>query len=188
MDIFSFTPRDGGRIEVMHGVVSSSAEPNIQIGDRILQIADADRDDEAGRDAGSVGAAGGFSRRGGYLEALSDMRNPLTIVLVVLVGNGVVCILTLLLWLISGAALAEEATGPLACDPKERRDVCEIKIQRNTAQDQVAVEKRKQELMINAEQELQRYWKEWIDGDQAKAAWWAKLWSAVSEHTTLTKR
>lgn len=38
MDIFSFQTRDGGRVEVSHGIVSSSVEANIQVGDRVLRI------------------------------------------------------------------------------------------------------------------------------------------------------
>jgi hypothetical protein len=80
----------------------------------------------------------------------------------------------------SGLALAQDAP-PLACDPREPRDVCELKIQRNNAMDQVAIEKRKIELMIGSEKALVEYWNGWAIGDVAKADWWDRLWSSLKQ-------
>jgi hypothetical protein len=90
--------------------------------------------------------------------------------------------LALVLW-----ATPVKAQGPAACAEGERADVCELKIQRNNAFDQIAIEKRKQELMTDAEKKLDRFWKEWVDGDVAKADWWSNLWARLSGRSVVKR-
>ena len=95
-----------------------------------------------------------------------------------------VLMLALVLW--ATPAIAQQS-GPLACNPQEAADVCELKVQRNEAFDQVAIEKRKQQLMQQAEKAVEGYWKEWVTGDIEKASWWSQLWEWLS-HKKLAAR
>jgi hypothetical protein len=91
----------------------------------------------------------------------------------------------LVLW--ASPVAADEPTH-LACNPQESADVCELKVQRNDSLDQVAIEKRKEQLMRQAEERSAQYWKEWVDGDLATAGWWSRLWAWLADHGRVAKR
>ena len=94
-------------------------------------------------------------------------------------------VLTLLFLLIPAAAFSQQEN--LACNPQETADVCELKIQRNSGFDQVAIEKRKQQIMQQAEKANELYWNEWVTGDIAKASWWSNIWDWLSRKKLASK-
>ena len=63
---------------------------------------------------------------------------------------------------------------PLACNPKEDPAVCLIKVERNTAQDEAAINGANLWREIEARKAVDEYWKSWVEGDIAKATWWDK--------------
>ena len=73
---------------------------------------------------------------------------------------------------------------PRVCNDKEPRDVCEIMIQRNDAYNQVAIEKRKEQLMEQTEDALRLWWKEYSIGANATAEYWRQYVDGLARKKT----
>lgn len=78
--------------------------------------------------------------------------------------------------LLATAVLAAE-DPPFACQPAENPVVCSLKVERNNAMDELAVSdgnaRRDRDAASARAVALAAYWAKWVEGDIAKADWWA---------------
>lgn len=85
----------------------------------------------------------------------------------------------LLAFLIIIATSVAGAESPPACAKNEQPVVCMLKVERNNAMDELALA---QAFLIQeqeARKHVDEYWKNWVEGDRAKDAWWDRLWHSL---------
>jgi hypothetical protein len=92
----------------------------------------------------------------------------------------VVSVLIVLVLLFAAPAWAAEHAYPPVCPDAERHDVCEIKIQRNDALDEIAIEKQKMASMQQAEEKLAGWWSSYANGAARTAEWWEQYVTGMS--------
>jgi hypothetical protein len=90
-------------------------------------------------------------------------------------------VLIILALLFAASAIADDHVFPPVCPDAERHDVCEIKIQRNDALDEIAIEKQKLASMQQAEDKLAGWWSYYANGAARTAEWWEKYVAGVGD-------
>ena len=87
-----------------------------------------------------------------------------------------------LIFLLLSAASA--LATPLACNPKEDVVICYLKVERNNALDELAIAQGAADRLREQQESINDYWRAWVEGDAAKAAWWDRLWALLPFHTS----
>lgn len=85
--------------------------------------------------------------------------------------GSVLVALLLVLVMLPGIARAE---GPLACDPREEATICELKVERNNAMDELAIAGGKLRVTLAREVAAVKWWAEYADGVTAQTEWWQR--------------
>jgi hypothetical protein len=93
---------------------------------------------------------------------------------------GLLKVLFPLLFAVLSTAVAQEHVYPPVCPDAERHDVCEIKIQRNDALDEIAIEKQKMAAMQQAEEKLAAWWGRYASG-VARMSGLAEYWQGYAQ-------
>jgi hypothetical protein len=80
------------------------------------------------------------------------------------------------------------AEGPSACDPREEYTICELKVERNNAMDELAIATGKLRTTQEREAKLVKWVTEYIEGVNSQSDWWkrytdglAAWWAQLTE-------
>jgi hypothetical protein len=90
-------------------------------------------------------------------------------------------VLATLTFLSSSYAFAQNHAYPPICPDAERADVCELKLQRNNAFDQVALEKHAEASMRDAEDKLASWWAAYAVGTTRKEEYWTNYVLGIND-------
>lgn len=86
-------------------------------------------------------------------------------------------LLTVLVLLSASPALA---AGPEACDPREDATVCELKVERNNALDELAITAGKLRIVSEREAAEVKWWAEYAEGVNLQSQWWRQYSEGVN--------
>jgi hypothetical protein len=73
------------------------------------------------------------------------------------------------------------AEGPSACDPREDPTVCELKVERNNAMDELAVTAGALRKARERQVTMTEWWAEYAAGVSALSEWWRKYAEGIHE-------
>jgi hypothetical protein len=78
------------------------------------------------------------------------------------------------------ASVAAFAAGPEACDPREDPTVCELKVERNNAMDELAVNAGNLRKARERQVTMTEWWASYVDGIGLQAEWWRQYSEGVN--------
>jgi hypothetical protein len=85
--------------------------------------------------------------------------------------------LILALLLFAFPALAE---SPAACDAREDATICELKVERNNAMDELAMTSGELRKAREHQADMVKWWSEYVAGIGVQAEWWLKYLDGVN--------